>query len=101
MESKEGKGMSSEVFKAMQKMNLKEIEMQLALQCAPLFSGLKVSNLLIIQRNSLKQLDAILSNTHISYYVLLRRNSKITILLYDEKRLFLVLATQVKKKKAI
>lgn len=79
--------MSSEVFKAMQKMNLKEIEMQLALQCAPLFSGLKVSNLLIIQRNSLKQLDSILSNTHISYYVLLRRNSKITILLYDEKRL--------------
>lgn len=51
--------MSSEVFKAMKRMNLEEIEMQLALQCAPLFSGLKVSNLLVIQNDSMERLKRI------------------------------------------
>ena len=40
--------MSQEVFELVQGMDLKSIETQIALQCAPLISGLKVSNLLII-----------------------------------------------------
>lgn len=79
--------MSSEVFKAMKRMNLEEIEMQLALQCAPLFSGLKVSNLLVIQNDSMERLKRILKNTNISYYVLLQKEMKITMLLYNEKQL--------------
>ena len=38
--------MSHEVFAIVQGMDLKNIETQLALQCAPLITGLKISNLL-------------------------------------------------------
>lgn len=39
--------MSREIFELVREMDLKNIEIQLALQCAPLITGLKVSNLLI------------------------------------------------------
>lgn len=36
--------MSREIFEIVQGMDLKNIETQLALQCAPLITGLKISN---------------------------------------------------------
>lgn len=38
--------MSQDVFEMMQKMNLHSVETQMAIQCAPVFAGLKMSNLL-------------------------------------------------------
>ncbi len=79
--------MSKEVFEIMQKIDLKNIETQLALQCAPLISGLKVSNLLIIRRDKLTQLIAILRSTSISFYALRDGGEKITLLLFNEAKL--------------
>ena len=79
--------MSKEAFNIMQKMDLKDIETQLALQCAPLISGLKISNLLIIRRDKLAELMAILRSTGISSYVLRNSKEKIAILLFNERKL--------------
>ena len=40
--------MRQEVFEIVQKMDKDNIRTQMALQCAPLITGLKVANLLII-----------------------------------------------------
>ncbi len=79
--------MSKEAFNIMQEMDLKDIETQLALQCAPLISGLKISNLLIIRRDKLAELMMILRSTSISSYVLRNSKEKIAILLFNEKKL--------------
>lgn len=42
--------MSQEIYEIVKGMDLENIETQLALQCAPLITGLKVSNLLIISK---------------------------------------------------
>ena len=79
--------MSQEVFEIVQRMDLKNVENQLALQCAPLIAGLKPSNLLIISKSSLYQVRQILKNSGISYTVLLVSGQRITILLYNRKEL--------------
>jgi hypothetical protein len=79
--------MSKDVFEIMQKIDIKNIETQLALQCAPLIAGLKVSNLLIIRRDKLAQLIAILKSTSISCYALRDSGDKITLLLFNEAKL--------------
>ncbi|MBO5371177.1 MAG: DUF3793 family protein [Lachnospiraceae bacterium] len=84
--------MSQEVFEIVQHMDLKNVENQLALQCAPLIAGLKPSNLLIISKSSLYQVRQILKNSGISYSVLLVTGQKITILLYNRKELEAYLA---------
>ena len=40
--------MSKEVFQMVEELNQEDLQTQLALQCAPLLTGIKVSNLLII-----------------------------------------------------
>lgn len=47
--------MSQEIFELVKGMDFKKIETQLALQCAPLIMGLKVSNLLSFQRRMKQQ----------------------------------------------
>ncbi|MDO5520231.1 MAG: DUF3793 family protein [bacterium] len=74
--------MSQEVFEIVQGMNLKDIRIQMALQCAPLITGIKISNLLIIQNGNVDQVKKILKDSKISYYVLLTREKKTTFLLY-------------------
>lgn len=79
--------MSQEVFEMIQTMDLKDVETQLALQCAPLIAGLKTSNLLIISKDNLHRIRQILKNTDISYSILLVTEKKITILLYNREDL--------------
>lgn len=79
--------MSQEIFEIVQNMDLKNVETQLALQCAPLIAGLKVSNLLIISKENLHQVRQILRGTDISYTILLVNGHKITILLYNRREL--------------
>ena len=45
--------MSQDVFEMMQKMNLHSVETQMAIQCAPVFAGLKMSNLLIVAKEDI------------------------------------------------
>lgn len=79
--------MCKETYYILQRMDLHKIETQLALQCAPLFAGLKISNLLIIQNKNGDEIEEILKGTGISYFLLMETKKKTTLLLYKEDRL--------------
>ncbi len=79
--------MSQEVLEIVQRMNWKDIETQLALQCAPLITGLKISNLLIISSSNLHRVKQILKDTYISHTVLFVSKEKIILLLYNKRKL--------------
>ena len=79
--------MSQEVFELVQGMDLKSIETQIALQCAPLISGLKVSNLLIISAEDEALVRIILRRSGISFFRLLRTGEKVTFLLFRKNPL--------------
>ncbi len=79
--------MSQELFEMIRQMDLKDTELQMALQCAPLISGLKLSNLLIIRPDQLREVKHILRGTDICCRVLLVTDEKITVLLYHQERL--------------
>lgn len=74
--------MSQEVFELVQGMDLKSVETQIALQCAPLISGLKMSNLLIVSTEDETLVRMILRKSGISFYRLLKSGEKVTFLLF-------------------
>lgn len=79
--------MSHEVFTIIQGMDLKNIEIQLALQCAPLITGLKISNLLNVAKESEKLVCAFLKKAKISYCCLLKTEKKAIFLLFNREKL--------------
>lgn len=79
--------MSREIFEIVQEMDLKNIEIQLALQCAPLITGLKASNLLIVSVENEKWVRKIIGKSDISYYKMLQTEKKVTFLLFKRKQL--------------
>ena len=79
--------MSQEVFEIMQNMDMEAVESQLALQCAPVLAGLKISNLLNIHKSKVCILKQLLKETNLSYYVLLENAKRVAILIYQRKAL--------------
>ena len=79
--------MSQDVFEMMQKMNLHSVETQMAIQCAPVFAGLKMSNLLIVAKEDICKVRQILKSAVISWHVVSMWKEKATILLYREEEL--------------
>lgn len=79
--------MCQEVLEIMQKMGLHTVEMQMALQCAPLLTGLKVSNLLIIAAEDIVKMKQILKYSDVEYRILSVRKEKATILLFRREEL--------------
>lgn len=79
--------MTQEVFEIVRGMDLKNIEIQLALQCAPLLTGLKISNLLIVPSDNERLVRMLVRKTGISCYRLLRSKGKITFLLFRRMQL--------------
>ncbi len=79
--------MSQEVFQIIQGMDLKNIETQFALQCAPLITGLKISNLLIVQNDNAARVKEILKGTGIVCFVLHVSDGKTIFLLYKEREM--------------
>ncbi len=79
--------MCQEVFKIVQEMDKKHIETKLALQCAPLITGIKISNLLIVSTEDEANVRTILKRTGISHYRLLRQDNKTTYLLFHRSKL--------------
>lgn len=79
--------MCQEVLEIMQKMGLRTVEMQMALQCAPLLSGLKVSNLLIIAAEDIVKIKQIIKYSDVEYRILSVREEKATILLFRREEL--------------
>lgn len=79
--------MSREVFELMKNMNREDIETQLALQCAPLLTGLKVSNLLILRNENAAYVKELFENTELSYCPLYRTDKKLVFLIYKASEL--------------
>lgn len=79
--------MSGEILEIAQEMNLKKMEIQMVLQCAPLLAGLKISNLLTVSGSSGKLAVSVLYRTGISCYPLVDMHGKTVFLLYRKKKL--------------
>jgi len=79
--------MSQEVFQIIQGMDLRNIETQLATQCAPLVTGLKISNLLIVQNGNATRVKEILKSTGIVCFVIHMSDEKTIFLLYKEREM--------------
>lgn len=69
-----------------------KLEYQLVIQCAPLIAGIKISNLIIIQRNRFQRLNDFLYNSRIFLRVLYAEEDKLTVLLYHSDLLVSYLA---------
>lgn len=79
--------MSREILSMVKNMNVKAVEIQLILQCAPFISGLKKSNLLLVNKEKLYKLKKLLDGSLISYSVLYENSNKIALLLYNEQEM--------------
>lgn len=79
--------MCQEVFKIVRSMDLSQVQNKLALQCAPVITGIKVSNLLIVSSKDEDVVRAILKRTGIIHYRLLRQEDKTTFLLFRKTQL--------------
>lgn len=83
--------MCQEVFQIVQRMDPSQVETRLALQCAPVIIGIKISNLLNVFTDEEKKACAILKKTGLQYYRLLRRNEKTTFLVFRKTALAIYL----------
>lgn len=79
--------MCQEVLKIVQGMDLKHIETQLAIQCAPLITGIKISNLLIVSSADAENVPYILRRTGLAFVRLNQMKNKVTFLLFRRKEL--------------
>lgn len=85
LKSKDGemeKGMCQEVFELLKKMDLSKVETRLALQCAPVITGIKIANLLIVPSKEEERVSEVLKGTGIQHYCLDRQLEKTTYLLF-------------------
>ena len=79
--------MSREIWEIVQNMEAEDMELQLALQCAPLIMGLKTSNLLNIPRKGYEVVRKIVGEGKISCLLLFATEHKATVLLYRKSSL--------------
>ena len=79
--------MSQEVFEMITRLDRENIETHLVIQCAPMISGMKISNLLIVERRLAKEVRRVLNRSGIAYFLLLEKEEKVTFLIYHEDEL--------------
>ena len=79
--------MSFDIVDIIKEMDVHSIPLQLALQCAPVISGIKISNLLTIPAKSLRELSAVLKKTELSFRLLYPGRERLVILIYRETEL--------------
>lgn len=79
--------MRTNVLCLLKDMDKHNVDLQLALQCAPVITGIKVSNLFIIDKNKVEELYDIIAGTDISAYYLYEVDIKANILLYRKNEL--------------
>ncbi len=89
--------MCQETLDIIKTVGTNNIEMQLALQCAPLISGLKISNLLIISETDDRLFREIIEKTDIAVYKLLNYQGKTVYLLYREAKVIEFLQSEKAK----
>lgn len=79
--------MSRRVYEMINQAGIRQLEIQLVLQCAPFLAGLKISNLLTIQRESLEALKNLLFREGIAFCILLITENRAVLLVYERKKL--------------
>ena len=79
--------MSFDIVDIIKEMDVHSIPLQLALQCAPVISGIKISNLLTIPAKSLRELSAVLKKTELSFRILYPGRERLVILIFREAKL--------------
>ena len=90
--------MSKETLHLLLRMNHDRLETQIALQCAPLLTGVKISNLLTVASDRKQEAEGLFEGTAVSCYMLYESGEKTTFLLYLRSGLMEYLAeTDVKR----
>ena len=79
--------MSEEAFHIMTQMDLEGAETQAVLQCAPLLTGIKMSNLLHVREGQQREVASMFEATPVSSRILYKKNGRISVFLYREQRL--------------
>lgn len=79
--------MSRETLDLMLELNHRELETQVALQCAPLLTGLKISNLLTVSKAHRNEVIRLFRDTAVSCFLLYESEEKVTFLLYSREKL--------------
>ncbi|WP_455717750.1 DUF3793 family protein [Anaerosporobacter sp.] len=78
--------MSQEVLQMIGSLNQRDIKTKLALNCSPVLTGLKISNLFIVSNEYERMLYEIFKGSPISISIVLRTKEKTTFLLYNKSR---------------
>ncbi|MBS6953418.1 MAG: DUF3793 family protein [Enterocloster asparagiformis] len=79
--------MSSEAIRLAAALNRNEVEIQIGLQCAPLLTGIKASNLLSVNRRQKRAVPHLLCSTGISCRVLCECGGRVTFFLFRHEML--------------
>lgn len=79
--------MSEETFRIMRGLDMRGLETQVALQCAPLLTGIKASNLLNVGADKREEAERLFEKTFISLQVLYEHAGRISALLYRKELL--------------
>ena len=86
--------MSKETLHLLMTMNHDNLETQIAMQCAPLLTGMKISNLLTVRSSRTQEVMGLFERTAISCYLLYGSGDKTTFLLYSRSALMEYLAEE-------
>lgn len=79
--------MSQEVFQIANSMGIETLQIQLALQSAPLLAGEKISNLIIVNSRYANAVIEMFRNTEISFFMISHTEEKVIFLLYKKAEL--------------
>lgn len=79
--------MSEETFRIMQGLDMRGLEAQVALQCAPLLAGIKVSNLLNVGADKKEEAAGLFEQTPVSFHILYEQDDRVSALLYRKEQL--------------
>jgi hypothetical protein len=78
--------MSPELLEILAGMDLREMNTQMALQCAPVIMDIKISNLLIVDIEEKERVKETFCETAISFYILYMSDRKVVFLIYDREK---------------
>lgn len=79
--------MSRECLKLYSKLNKKDIQTKLAIQCSPVIMGIKISNLIVVKKKDASKIFRLFRGTDISLFVLYIGKETASILLYRKELL--------------
>ena len=76
--------MTKEVFELVKSMDMRAVETQIALRCAPVLAGLNPSNLLVVGKGQLRTACMLFTATRFTCFLLEQDMYKAVLLLYEE-----------------